>query len=217
MVAQMLDALNIHDDHTVLELGTATGYTTALLCTRVGEGRVTSIEIDPVLSEQGRTNVAALGYEPRLVVGDGTLGHPAGAPYDRVLATVAAKHAPGAWVAQTRPGGIIVTPWGSDFGGHWLLRLVVGDDGAARGRIVGEAAFMWLRSQRSYTGTWSDHIDFDTPMAETTTALDPRVALTDEGSGHAFVLGVLVPDLYRIAAWPKTPDGKKDTSGKCTV
>ncbi|GAA3764624.1 methyltransferase domain-containing protein [Salinactinospora qingdaonensis] len=203
MVSQMLHALAAEDGMSVLEIGTATGYNCALLCERFGSANVTSIEIDPDLARQGAANLHALGYTPTLAVGDGTSGVPDHAPFDRVLATVAAKHVPGAWIAQTRPGGVIVTPWGSDFGGHWLLRLTATGDGLAHGRIIGSAAFIWLRGQRSYRGTWSDHIDFSADLDPGTTSLDPRALLAEPGSGQALVLGTLVPKLYRVVAVPK--------------
>jgi protein-L-isoaspartate(D-aspartate) O-methyltransferase len=217
MVARMLCELGAEPGHRVLEIGTATGYNCALLCHGLGDEAVASVEIDAELAAAARDNLRTLGYAPNLVVGDGTLGHPAGAPYDRVLSTVAAKRVPGAWVAQLRPGGVIVTPWGSDFGGHWLLRLEADASGRAHGRIVGEAAFMWLRDQRSHTGTWSDHIDFDAPLRAAATALDPRVVIAEEGGGLAVALGTLVPDLYRVVAWERDARGRRAPSGACTV
>ncbi|MDA0566304.1 methyltransferase domain-containing protein [Streptomonospora sp. S1-112] len=211
MVAAMLDALEVYDGARVLEIGTATGFNAALLSARLGSRQVTTVEIDAALAEQGRANLERAGFAPTVVVGDGTKGVAADAPYDRVLSTVAAKSVPFAWVEQTRPGGVIVTPWGNDYLGHHLLRLDVGADGTASGRIIGPAAFMWLRGQRSYTGTWRDHIDFDAPMAEGTTTLDPGAVLAAEDSGARFVIGAAVEDLYAMRF------SARDGSGEFTV
>ncbi|WP_198345801.1 methyltransferase domain-containing protein [Nocardiopsis gilva] len=192
----MLQALNVTGGETALEIGTATGYNCALLCRRLGDKAVTSVEVDAALAQQAREKLSAAGYEPRLVVSDGAVPVEGG-PFDRILATVAAKSIPAAWITQLAPDGMLVTPWGSDHAGHWLVRLTADGTGAAHGRILDEAPFMWLRSQRSHFGTWRDHVDVDAPMQAGRTKLDPRAALGADGSGRAIVIGTLVPDLYQ--------------------
>jgi len=197
LVARMLEALQVQDGMRVLEIGTATGYNAALLSARLGEENVTTIEVDPHLAEQGRAALAGAGFKPTVVCGDGARGVPEAAPFDRVLATVAAKRIPYAWVEQTRPGGLVVTPWGNDYAATVLLRLEVGQDGAAAGRIVGDAPFMWLRDQRSAKGAWSDHVDFDAPVRRSATRVDPQL-LAEPRSGAEFVVGVVVPHLAKV-------------------
>jgi protein-L-isoaspartate O-methyltransferase len=69
------------------------------------------------------------------------------APFDRVLSTVAAPRVPYAWVAQTRPGGLVVTPWNSVYKPAGLLSLAVGADGTATGGLVNTTiSFMPLAS-----------------------------------------------------------------------
>jgi protein-L-isoaspartate O-methyltransferase len=112
--------------------------------------------------------------------GGGAQGHPANAPYERVIATAAVRvgELPYSWVAQTRPGGVIVIPMRTDFGGSVpLVRFMVDEDGTAAGRPVGRVGFMAVRNQR--TPEWTlDHLDPDDPTAElSTTTLKPwRVA-----------------------------------------
>jgi protein-L-isoaspartate O-methyltransferase len=113
LAARMLNELAAIDNSHVLEIGTGTGYLTALLCHRVGARHITSIDIDPELIESASGLLAQLGYTPRLAIADGTHGHPEFAPYDRVLGTAAVTRIPQAWIDQTRPGGRIVTPLGS--------------------------------------------------------------------------------------------------------
>lgn len=210
LVAEMLEALQIEDGMRVLEIGTATGYNAALLSARLGAENVTSIEIDPALAVQGRMALHAAGWAPCLVVGDGTAGVPERAPYDRVLATAAAKRVPYAWVEQTLPGGLVVTPWGNDYAATGLLRLKVGEDGSARGEIVGDAPFMWLRSQRSAKGPWSDHVDFEAPVRASRTTVEPAL-VAEAGSGAEFVVGAMVPGLAR------TLFHAEDDSGEYTL
>ncbi|MET7330086.1 hypothetical protein [Nonomuraea sp. NPDC005650] len=131
-VADLLELLCPAPGQRVLEVGTRTGWTTALLCRLVGRsGSVTSIEADATVAEQAAKNLAAAGTLPHLIVGDGTAGWAERAPYDGVHATYSVRTVPYAWIAQTRPGGVVVAPYG---GGH-ALRLVVGPDGTAGGRF----------------------------------------------------------------------------------
>ncbi|RCV52649.1 hypothetical protein DEF23_04815 [Marinitenerispora sediminis] len=195
LVVAMLQALDADAGLRVLEIGTGTGYNTALLCERLGAEHVISIEVDPVVAEGARTALAELGYRPRLVVGDGVRGVPEDAPYDRLLATVAAHDVPAAWIEQVRPGGVIVTPWSTWFAPGVLLRLVRAHDGSASGRFVGNADFMMLRSQRSRSpfGEWREYVNEDDPTAVARrTRTNPRwIAHRDEG--WRLVVGHLVP------------------------
>jgi protein-L-isoaspartate O-methyltransferase len=145
VVVDMLDALRLEPGHRVLELGSGTGRNAALLAHRVGPGgRVTSVEVDPGLATEARSRlVGVTGGAPVSVrVGDGAEGWPGEAPYDRVIATYAVDRVPWAWVAQTRPGGRIVTPWGRL--GHIAL-TVAADGRSATGWVRGLAQFMPAR------------------------------------------------------------------------
>ncbi|MGH3799878.1 MAG: hypothetical protein ACRDTD_07070, partial [Pseudonocardiaceae bacterium] len=116
---------------------------------RLGAHHVVSVEIDPAVAKHARHALAGAGYGAiSVITGDGVDGYPPGAPYDRVISTVAAAEVPHAWVAQTRPGGLVLTPWGTAYYPGGLLALTVDRDGTATGRIVGPASFMWLRAQR---------------------------------------------------------------------
>ncbi|MEU9607991.1 methyltransferase domain-containing protein [Streptomyces sp. NPDC048057] len=144
VVVDMLDSLLLEPGHRVLELGTGTGWNAALLAERVGAERVTTVETDPTVAQTARVRLREHAPGVRGRVGDGSLGAsdpiaPATAPYDRVIATYAVDRVPWAWVAQTRPGGRIVLPWGRL--GH--VALTVADDGrSASGWVQGLAQFM---------------------------------------------------------------------------
>ncbi|WP_167746409.1 hypothetical protein [Streptomyces melanosporofaciens] len=119
------------------------------LAHRCGGRKVTTVEVDPAVSRHARQRPAAAGSRPEAVVGDGAKGCAGGAPYDRVLATVGLREIPGAWIEQTRPGGLIVAPWGTHYTpADAVARLMVREDGTASGRFTGPVEFMKLRGRR---------------------------------------------------------------------
>ncbi|MGO8745166.1 MAG: protein-L-isoaspartate(D-aspartate) O-methyltransferase [Thermoguttaceae bacterium] len=113
IVALMTQALEVAGGrHRVLEIGTGSGYQTAVLAELAAE--VVSIERHARLSAQAGTLLNDLGYRNvTLQVGDGTLGCPDRAPFDRILVTAAAAECPPALFAQLQEGGILVIPLGS--------------------------------------------------------------------------------------------------------
>nr|WP_274614048.1 methyltransferase domain-containing protein [Streptomonospora nanhaiensis] len=214
LVVGMLEAMGARDGDTVLEIGTGTGYNTALLCERLGDENVTTIEIDPDVAEAARARLHQLGYKPRLVVGDGA--HPPEGPYDRLIATVAVTRIPPAWVRAVAPGGMVVVPWapGAGFAESVLLRLE-GGDGQAAGRIVGDAAFMLARSDRPPVDEWRTWVDEDDPDATSEfIALNPRV-VADRNPGWSVVLGWAVPGLG-YASYEAAPDNHP-AAGEATI
>jgi protein-L-isoaspartate(D-aspartate) O-methyltransferase len=112
IVALMTEALELSGRESVLEIGTGSGYQTAVLAELAA--KVVSIERHAELAAQAARVLNALGYRNiALVVGDGTVGWPADAPYDRIIVTAAAAKLPDALFAQLREGGILVIPLGS--------------------------------------------------------------------------------------------------------
>ncbi|WP_240801764.1 methyltransferase domain-containing protein [Streptomyces sp. A1136] len=151
-VASMLSHLKIGPGMRVLEIGTGTGWSSALLAHRLGDANVTTIEVDQAVAAAARATLEAAGHWPQVICADGALGHQAGAPYDRVIATCGVRSLPSAWVAQTRPGGFVLAPWGTHYtDADNLLRLQVQPDGTARGTFLGPVRFMKLRSQRLHS------------------------------------------------------------------
>ncbi|MFJ6459488.1 ATP-grasp peptide maturase system methyltransferase [Streptomyces sp. NPDC091387] len=147
-VVDMIENLEVEDGHQVLEIGTGTGYSSALMCHRLGEDNVTTVEVDPEVSARADSALEAAGFSTWTVTGDGLLGHPRRAPYDRVIATCAVRRIPLTWIRQTKPGGIVLaTVGGSWHYGTGLAKVVVGEDGTAEGRIIGRSSFMQARSQ----------------------------------------------------------------------
>ncbi len=163
MVATMLDCLDVQEAQRVLDIGTGTGYNAALLAHRLGASQVTTVEIDPVIAGAAKTALDVAGYPVATVIGDGAAGWPARAPFDRVIATVAAHLGalPYEWARQTAPGGVIVTPMRTDYVGSGpLVRFTVNGDGLATGRPVRAVGFMPLRQQRTPYADLSG-VDFD--------------------------------------------------------
>ncbi|MGH3935914.1 MAG: methyltransferase domain-containing protein, partial [Pseudonocardiaceae bacterium] len=191
VVAQMLAALEVEPGMRVLEIGTGTGYNAALLAHRLGAENVASVEVDPAVAERARRALAAAGFGAVTVVtADGAQGHPPRAPYDRVISTVAVAEVPQAWVAQTRPGGLVLTPWGTPYYPGGLLKLTAHHDATATGRIVGPASFMWLRAQRIPRYTTSRIVRDAGTATVSTTDLHPWHVVGDTDAAIAIGLRV---------------------------
>lgn len=125
MVAVMTEALMLQGGERVLEIGTGSGYQAAILAELAVE--VITIERRPELADAARTTILSLGYtNVDVIVGDGTLGLLARAPFDRILVTAGAPRVPDALTQQlSARGGRLVIPVGSSEQ-QWL-RVIVRD------------------------------------------------------------------------------------------
>ncbi|MFC7742102.1 methyltransferase domain-containing protein [Nocardiopsis composta] len=170
IVAEMLAYLQVGEGDRILEIGTGSGWNAALLCELAGEDDTATIEIDPDLHTRARAALASAGYAPETVFGDGLKGHPPGAPYDRIISTMAVQHVPWTWAEQLAEGGMLLTPWGTAYHNGVLVSLRPDPGGhSASGRFFGDAAFMWARSQRPRTARWRTECS-----PSTTTPKPPR-------------------------------------------
>jgi protein-L-isoaspartate(D-aspartate) O-methyltransferase len=112
IVAVMLESLQIAPTDTVLEVGTGSGYVTALLAELAA--RVYSIERHAALAQSARDLLARLGFmNVNVLTGDGTLGLPDVAPFDAILVSAATPDIPSALLAQLREGGRMIIPVGT--------------------------------------------------------------------------------------------------------
>jgi protein-L-isoaspartate(D-aspartate) O-methyltransferase len=119
IVAYMTEALGVTGAHTVLEIGTGSGYQAAIL----GElaRHVYTIEIVPELAARAAATLTSLGYANVDVrAGDGYAGWPEHAPFDRILVTAAPEQIPQPLIDQLAVGGRLVAPVGSQGDAQWI-------------------------------------------------------------------------------------------------
>jgi protein-L-isoaspartate(D-aspartate) O-methyltransferase len=115
VVAVMTEALDLTGHERVLEIGTGSGYQAAVLSRLAAE--VFTVEFFPALASRASRVLADLGYSNVHVrSGDGTLGWPEHAPFDRIIATAAASQLPGLWLDQLADRGVLVAPVGAGSG-----------------------------------------------------------------------------------------------------
>lgn len=114
LVLEMTVALDLEDHHKVLEIGTGSGFQTALLAAFSRE--VYTVEKIPQLAESAKKRLEAKGFENiSFLLGDGSLGWPEHAPYDRIIVTAAASDIPKELVDQLADGGRMIIPVGSRY------------------------------------------------------------------------------------------------------
>ncbi|MGF1340613.1 methyltransferase domain-containing protein [Streptomyces flavovirens] len=197
VVFRMLDVLTVDEDSRVLEIGTGTGWNAALLAHRTGDGHVVSVEVDAAVADRAREALHRFGALVEVVHGDGLCGAPDHAPFDRVVATCGVREVPFDWVAQTRPLGVIVAPWGTGFTqDDALVRLQVHASGEfAQGRFVGPVAFMKARAHRTAPvdhEAYAPHTGF--PAVEESGEVAAEIAAGGRFGPLVFALGLRVPD-----------------------
>lgn len=111
-VAFQTQLLEVKKGHKVLEIGTGSGYQCCVLLELGSE--VYTIEFNKILHTQAKRILPSMGYKARFFLGDGTLGLPSHAPYDRIIVTAGAPFVPQKLLAQLNVGGILVIPVGDE-------------------------------------------------------------------------------------------------------
>jgi protein-L-isoaspartate(D-aspartate) O-methyltransferase len=147
IVGVILQALALQSSHVVLEIGSGSGYMTALLAELAGE--VYAIERYEVLARQAEATLAGLGYSNAIsLVADGTLGLPEHAPFDAIAVSAAAPGIPPPLFDQLREGGRMVVPVGPAEG--QTLELVRKSQGRALITSLGGCTFVPLVGSHGY-------------------------------------------------------------------
>jgi protein-L-isoaspartate(D-aspartate) O-methyltransferase len=122
MVAEMTQSLDLEATHRVLEIGTGSGYQTAILARLAAE--VYTIELHAALLERARTLLDMMGFtNVHYRVGNGRLGWPEAAPFDRILCAAATVEIPRPWIKQLADPGILLSPVGG-WEGQMLVKVV---------------------------------------------------------------------------------------------
>ncbi|WP_460540287.1 methyltransferase, FxLD system [Glycomyces halotolerans] len=145
IVAQMLEQLDVRPGDRVLEIGAGTGYNAALLAELTGPaGSVSTVDLDADTVRRARSALDSLGCERVTVAhGDGELGLPEAAPYDRIIATVGTWDLPAAWWDQLVDGGRLVAPLQIRSSEHSIAFDYVG--GTMQSRSIICCGFMPMR------------------------------------------------------------------------
>jgi protein-L-isoaspartate(D-aspartate) O-methyltransferase len=136
LVAYMTEQLAVEPRHHVLEVGTGSGYQAAILSRLAAQ--VTTIERYRTLADAARIRLKALAYDNvTIVTGDGMVGVPERAPFDRIMLTAAAETVPQALLDQLAVGGIMIAPIGPNDGRQTLVKIVRTEQGVERLELIG--------------------------------------------------------------------------------
>ncbi|WP_335936277.1 methyltransferase domain-containing protein [Streptomyces sp. PTD5-9] len=218
LMARMLEELDVRDGQRVLEIGAGSGYNAALLAHRLGDDAVTTVDLDPEITESARRHLTAAGHRPAVITGDGARGWPPRGPYDRIIATCTLSRVPAAWLTQCVPGARILAPFAT---GLIALRVPEGGHGrCAEGRFLHTPAyFVPLRGgppdavRYPHPGAlprrFSRNELFRFLLELTGSRLDPHEALSlwrREGRPERERFGITVRD-GRQWAWLDDPEG----------
>ncbi len=146
MVGMMVEALDMHEGETVLEVGGGSGYHAAITAEIVGEGgHVYSVEYVAALAKRARENLdrAGVGSNITMVHGDGSKGYPKYAPYDKIFVACAAPAIPPPLIEQVKVGGKILIPVGERYYSKLTLATKT-DEGEVETEDMGGCAFVPL-------------------------------------------------------------------------
>jgi protein-L-isoaspartate(D-aspartate) O-methyltransferase len=148
IVAVMTHLLRLRPTSRVLEIGTGSGYQTAILAELAGE--VVSVELVAALAAEAKARLEGLGYRNiEFQTGDGAAGWAARAPYDAILVTAATPTIPPALLNQLKPGGRLVVPLGHDPLSQELILVAKDAAGKHHRRVLFPVAFVPLRGDHA--------------------------------------------------------------------
>lgn len=152
VVAEMTTALGLTGSEKVLEIGTGCGYQYAVLCKLAK--RVFTIERHKSLSQGAVQRLQDMGYTNFTpLVGDGTLGWPGQAPFDRIIVTAAGPWVPASLVQQLAVGGVLVIPVGPQETMQKLVKVTKLADGKTEEKVLGTVSFVPLVGEQGAKAT----------------------------------------------------------------
>jgi protein-L-isoaspartate(D-aspartate) O-methyltransferase len=123
VVARMTEWLNLKEGNKVLEIGSGSGWQSAILANLVGSGKIFTIERHPQLAKFAKKNLEKLQIKNvQIIHGDGNLGLPEESPFDRILITAACKKVPEKLLQQLAVDGLLLAPIGENIQSLVLLK-----------------------------------------------------------------------------------------------
>jgi protein-L-isoaspartate O-methyltransferase len=213
LVVRMFQHARIADGDQLLDVGTGSGYGTALATLRLGDEKVTSVDIDDYLVNAARYRLDQLGLRPQIATVDAT--GPLPGVYDRIVATVGVRPVPSSWLQALKPGGRLVT---TISGTTLIVTAEKQDDGSAVGQVEWDrAGFMQARAGDDYADTLPPGLleqarhgegesvsDGDYPLLDIQEAWDVAAMLDIEAPGTVYGYDV---DGQLRTTWLAHPDG----------
>ncbi|WP_399939695.1 ATP-grasp peptide maturase system methyltransferase [Streptomyces sp. BBFR25] len=202
LVLRMWSDADVVEGHTVLEIGTGTGYSTALACERLGSSHVTSVEVDAVRLKGAADALYGCGYTPTLARADGLYGYWPEAWFDRIVAACSFRSVPPALLRQTRPGGKVLLPLSGWLYGNARVLLTVAGDGTAEGPLLpGTISFMSARAHAA--PPYGNPADWVAGLCEEQSrsarhAPERITAATEEAFHLRFLAQGVVPDAHLV-------------------
>jgi protein-L-isoaspartate O-methyltransferase len=213
LLVQMYRHAMITDDTDVLDIGTGSGYGTALLCNRLGDRHVTSIDVDQYLTKAAAGRLESIGLHPQVTTCDAT--GPLPGTHDRIVSTVAVRPVPASWLTALRPGGRLVT---TITGTSLVITADKTPDGGAAGRTEWDrAGFMHTRTGPAYPPGMLEKFTAirDARGDQITTGRFPVVNVSEAWELYS-TLGITAPGIQhhyeedddgKRTAWMIHPDG----------
>jgi protein-L-isoaspartate O-methyltransferase len=204
LVVSMYRHAMIGDGMDVLDVGTGSGYGAALLATRLGDARLTTIDIDPYLAKAAEERLARTGLHPLVTVADAT--GPLPGAYARIVSMTSVAPIPASWLAALRPSGRLVTTLA---GTGLIVTASKTPDGGAAGRTEWErAGFMHARTGPDYPPDLLRAIPgaLDGDAGDVTTGRYPVINTARAWELYS-MLGVTVPGTEHH--FESAPDGKR--------